>query len=536
MEISWLITAVLAIIVVYFTYWMKERHINYLKKRGIPLIFGGDISFKFILDLFIFRKPMSEFFGNIYNNLGSEKFGGYFQFFTPVIVIQDSEIINQVLIKDFTYFEDRGPPQEKTLDLFGLSIFNLRGDEWRAARHKLTPTFTSGKLKMMFEPIKECCNEGALFLKDKIGQDIEARDLMGKFVLKIIANVSFGISIDTFNEKEAMQNEFIKFASNFFKPSIVLLLKFMILNAFPNIRKFLSFKIIDEDVNNFFQRITKEIIKIREKNNTRRNDFLQIMLDEKKKEQGLLKNHDNKPTSCNEYEKEDKELLDQLKNTSTSNINWSTSEMFTEEFIAAQTFLFISGGSETTSTTMSFVLFELAVDQDVQKQAKKEIKSILSSQEFNYQAIKKMTYLEQIIYETLRLHSTFPMLGRYCSKDYKISGTNVIIEKGSMVMIPGGYLQKDPQYFPDPLKFNPDRFEDMETVPKGAFFPFGSGPRICIAMRLAMLKMKIILATLLLNYTVTLSEKTKLPLKMMKNSFFNRVDGGLWIKFEKDSD
>ncbi|XP_075212052.1 putative cytochrome P450 6a21 [Lycorma delicatula] len=535
MEISWLITAVLAIIIVFFMYWMKERNINYLKKQGIRTILDGDITLKFILDLFIFRTPMSDFFGDIYKNLKGEKFGGYFQFFTPTIIVKDPEIINQVLIKDFTHFEDRGPPQEKMLDLFSLSIGTLCGDEWRAARHKLTPTFTSGKLKMMFEPIKECCNEGVLFLKDKIGQDVDARSLMGKFIVKIIANVSFGISIDTFNEKEAMQNEFVKATSNFFKPSIGLLLKFMALNSCPKIRKIIKFKLVDDDINNFFQKITKDIIKVREESNTRRNDFLQIMLDEKKREQGLLKN-DNKPTSCNEYEKEDQELLDQLKNTPTSSSNWSTSEMFTEEFIAAQTFLFISGGSETTAATMSFVLFELAMNQDIQKQAKKEIKSILSSQEFNYQAVKKMVYLEQIIYETLRLHTVAPMLGRYCTKDYKMPGTNVIIEKGSMVMIPAGCLQKDPQYFPDPLKFNPDRFEDMEAIPKGVFFPFGSGPRICIAMRLAMLKMKIIVATLLLNYTITLSEKTKLPLKMMKNSVFNHVEGGMWIKFEKDND
>ncbi|XP_075212051.1 putative cytochrome P450 6a14 [Lycorma delicatula] len=535
MEYSWVITAALAIIMLYCMFWWKDKNITYWKELGVPIISSESPIIEFIVDIIIYRKGLLEIFNNMYKKLEGEKFGGYFHFLSPAIMIRDTELINEILIKDFTHFEDRGPPQDKDFDtLISLGVNNLHGDEWRAARHKLTPTFTSGKLKMMFEPIKECCNEGILFLNDKIGQDIEARSLMGKFIIKIIANIGFGISVNTFNEEEAKKNEFIKTTTNFFKPSLLLLLKFVIMLSNPKLKRILKFKLVDDGVSKFFQKTTKEILKFREENGTKRNDFLQLMIDEKKREQGLLRNHDNKHISCNDYEKEDGELLDQLKNTPISNSNWSTSEMFSDEFIAAQAFLFISGGTETTSGTLSLVLYYLSVNQDVQKQAKKEITNILSTHEFNYQAVKKMVYLEQIIYETLRLLPVTPILLRYCTKDYKIPDTDVIIKKGNVVCIPSAFLQKDPQYFPDPEKFNPDRFEDMENIPKGVFFPFGSGPRICIAMRLAMLKMKIILATLLSNYTITLSEKTKLPLKMMKHSFLTNVEGGVWIKFEKD--
>ncbi|XP_075213867.1 uncharacterized protein LOC142320078 [Lycorma delicatula] len=534
MEISWLITAVLAILVIYCIYRLKDMHINYWKKRGVPVISSANPITGFMTGLLFSRKSFSEMLNEMYKSLEGEKFGGYFQFFTPTLMVRDTELINQILIKDFTHFEDRGPPQEKHLDLFGLNLSNLCGDEWRAARHKLTPTFTSGKLKMMFEPIKNCSEEGVLFLRNKTGQDIEARGLMGKFIIKIIARVAFGLNIDTFNEKEATQNKFIKATTNFFKPSLSLSLKFLISTSLPKFRKVFRFKLVDDEINNFFKNLTKDIINHREESGTRRNDFLQLMVDEKKREQGLLINENN-TISCNEYEKEDIELLDQLKNIPTSCSSLSGSyKIFTEEFITSQTFLFISGGSETTAGSLSFVLYELAVNQDVQKRIKEEVADILSSHEFNYQAIKKMAYLEQTIYETFRLHAVAGVLVRYCTKDYKIPGTDVIIEKGSSVMVPVASLQRDPQYFPDPEKFNPDRFEDMDAIPKGAFFPFGSGPRICIAMRLAMLEMKIILATLLLNYTITLSKKTKLPLKIMKNSFLNHVDGGIWIKFEED--
>ncbi|XP_075213868.1 uncharacterized protein LOC142320079 [Lycorma delicatula] len=534
MEISWLITAVLAILVIYCMYRLKDMHTSYWKKRGVPVISTANPVTGFITSLLFSRKTWTEMMNDMYKNLEGEKFGGYFQLFTPTLLVRDTELINQILIKDFTHFEDHGPPQEKHLDLFGLNLSNLCGDEWRAARHKLTPTFTSGKLKMMFEPIKKCSEEGVLFLRNKTGQDIEARGFVGKVIIKIIASVAFGIDVDTFNEKEAAQNKFIKATTDFFKPSLSLMVKFLISNLLPKLRKVLKFKLVDDDINNFFKKLTKDIIKHREDSGTRRNDFLQLMLDEKKKEQGLLF-PENNTTFCNEYEKEDKELLDQLTNIPTSSNSLSgPHEIFTEEFIASLTFSFISAGSEATAGILSFVLYELAVNQDVQKRVKKEVADILSTHEFNYQVIKKMAYLEQAIYETLRLHTVASALTRYCTKDYKIPGTDLIIEKGSSVVVPAGCLQKDPQYFPDPEKFNPDRFEDMDAIPKGVFFPFGSGPRICIAMRLAMLEMKIILALLLLNYTVTLSKKTKLPLKIMKNSILNNVDGGVWIKFEED--
>lgn len=81
--------------------------------------------------------------------------------------------------------------------------------------------------------------------------------------------------------------------------------------------------------------------------------------------------------------------------------------------------------------------------------------------------------------ETLRLQSG-PSLFRFCTKDYTIPHTDIVIEKGCIVSIPNGCLQKDPQYFSEPEKFNPDRFEEMNAIPKGVYFPFGSGPRICV--------------------------------------------------------
>lgn len=79
--------------------------------------------------------------------------------------------------------------------------------------------------------------------------------------------------------------------------------------------------------------------------------------------------------------------------------------------------------------------------------------------------------------ETLRLYPSLPILNRTCVKNYHIPGTKLSIEKGTEVFIPVFAMQKDEQYYEDPLKFNPDRFADRNQIKKSAFyFPFGDGP------------------------------------------------------------
>ncbi|XP_075213365.1 cytochrome P450 9e2-like [Lycorma delicatula] len=442
----------------YCVYFFSTKDNNYWKKKGV-LSLDSKCTFGVLLDTLLFRRTMADMVLDIYKQLEGEKFGGYVQFMTRVFAIRDPELINQVLIKDFTYFEDRGPPVEKSVELFSSSLNNLCGDEWRIARQKLTPMFSSGKLKMMFELIKECCSEAVLYLKDN-KDDLEAKGFILRLIIKIIANAAFGLKVDVLHEEGAKTNKFFNASSKFFKPSVSLLFKFLIFVSFPKLRNLFKVKLMDDDVNQFFRNLIKDITKHRQETGTRRNDFLQIMLDQKKKEQTNLNNGiTNVSFNDDEAEEpEDKELLEQLKYVDNISNNCS------------------------------------------------------------------------IPNETLRLHPILGALLRYCKKDYKIPGTDVVIEKGTMLNIPVLGLHKDPQYFPNPEKFNPDHFQNMEVIPKNVYMPFGYGPRICIAMRLAMLEMKIILVSLLSHYTIELSEKTKLPLKMFKISVFPGVDGGIWVK------
>lgn len=71
---------------------------------------------------------------------------------------------------------------------------------------------------------------------------------------------------------------------------------------------------------------------------------------------------------------------------------------------------------------------------------------------------------------------------RVCTEDFKIPDSHLVIEKGTRVMLPFEALHTDPEYYPDPEKFDPERFssENRIKIPSCAFIPFGEGPRICV--------------------------------------------------------
>ncbi|CAG9133228.1 unnamed protein product [Plutella xylostella] len=193
--------------------------------------------------------------------------------------------------------------------------------------------------------------------------------------------------------------------------------------------------------------------------------------------------------------------------------------------ISANAFIIFLGGFETTSSTLAFLLLELAAHPHVQDKMREEVLKVLDKHEgkVSYEMLQKLTYMEMVIQETLRLYPPFPSIQRVCTRAYVVPATrvlvrpgtvalfptlaiqrdgqgqsSVLVRAGTVVLFPTLAIQRDGQYFDNPDAFVPERWgQGRPAPPAGVYMPFGDGPRYCIGKRFAMIQMKTCLARLL---------------------------------------
>ena len=129
-----------------------------------------------------------------------------------------------------------------------------------------------------------------------------------------------------------------------------------------------------------------------------------------------------------------------------------------------------------------------------------------------------------------------PFMNRICSKDFILKYDNKFlnIKKDTMIWFPVAGLHKDPKYFPNPEKFDPERFseENKANINMNAYLPFGIGPRNCIGSRFALMEVKTMLYYMLLNFTLEATEKTRIPLVLEKLQFADKIKDGVRVKLK----
>ncbi|XP_055697206.1 probable cytochrome P450 6a14 [Phlebotomus papatasi] len=501
MDSTMLLLCVVTFVIVGYFYAKKQY--RYWADRGIPYVkpkflignLGGVGS----------SMHISEKLQDIYRELkGKEVFGGLFFLTNPTAIALDLDFLRNILVKDFQYFHDRGVYINERDDPLSGHLFSLYGQKWKIMRAKLSPTFTSGKMKMMHSTIIAVAKEFEKVLEPFAAkqEQIEMKEFLARFTTDVIGSCAFGIECNSLKEPDT---EFGQVGKKLFDFKGLRVAKQFFLLTFPKISKTLRMEITDRDVAKFFMKLLRDTIDYREKNNVKRNDFLSLMI--------------------------------QLKNTGKlegDNVNLG---QITFEELAAQTFLFFIAGFETSSSTMTFALYELALNQDIQDHVREEISSVLERHggEFTYDACMELKYLERVIKETLRKYPIVDNLLRVATNDYQVPGTNHVLKKGMSVIVPVYAIQRDPEIYPNPERFDPDRFteENIKNRHPYAWLPFGEGPRNCIGMRFGLMQTRVGLATIINKYRVNVTQKTPIPMSLNSRFAFVTPASGMWLKLER---
>nr|AZR39454.1 cytochrome P450 [Agasicles hygrophila] len=200
---------------------------------------------------------------------------------------------------------------------------------------------------------------------------------------------------------------------------------------------------------------------------------------------------------------------------------------FTEEDIINETVTFMLAGQDSVGATLAFALYYIAKNQEVQEQIINEITLMDINDRVTLKDLNNMKYLEQVIKETLRLAPAVPMITRVLTEDVALDKT--ILPKGTNIFISPFTTHRLEEYFHDPLKFIPDRFEEnnLEKIHPYAFLPFSLGPRNCIGSKFAILELKTLLYYFLKKFEIVIPPGRE-DLKFSYRATL-RARGGIWL-------
>ncbi|CAL1679333.1 unnamed protein product [Lasius platythorax] len=496
MAIALVSLILIALVVLYF---YLTKNYNYWQKRKVPCANGVLPGVGHFWDLITMKTTLSECCRKIYNNNRNYSMVGVYNLRSPTLMVLEPKLVKTMMQTNFTNFHENGVKIDPDLDpLLANNPFFTSGEKWITGRKRLTYAFSSMRLKILLESVKQVCKQFENYLDKKLSKvgkiELELKDLFARFTAQVVSGAGFGVDGLCFNEEKEKES-FYAMGKSFLEPSVVNNIIFMFVFLLPSLGKIFRTSLLPKRADRFFRTVIADVMKQRRTEKIHRNDFLQLMAE--------------------------------LERMEGSKIDL--------DVLASYAVTFFIDGYETSSIVLSFVGFQLASHPDVQAKLRKEVLSVLDKYDgvITYDALKDMTYMDQVISESQRVVPTMGFLTKNCTEEFELRGSDGLachILPRMEILIPVHGLQEDPRYWEHPEVFDPERFgpERKHSIERFAFLPFGEGPRICVGMRMAQLQIKACLATFLRKYSLELSPKTRTPLKMIPSSFFAAADGGLW--------
>ncbi|XP_055852653.1 probable cytochrome P450 9f2 [Episyrphus balteatus] len=481
--------------------FFEKRNVPY--NKPLPLI-GNQKDF-------IFRKvSMFENVINHYNQFDTSIFG-LFDLRSPAYGIRDPELLKQITIKEFDHFVNHRSAI-KDGGLLDKAVNNLRDQKWKDMRSTLSPVFTGSKMRQIFGLINEVARESMEYLKKnkETHTDFNIKDYFTRFTNDVIASAVFGIKVNSYKDET---NEFYVMGKRVTNLTIWQNFIFFLYANLKYVMRLFKVQLFDKKDTDYFLYLVMNAMRYRQKNKIFRPDMVNMMMEAR----GLFVNENDKKTSQNK--------------------EWSDDE------IVAQFFVFFFAGFEPTSILMSFAVHELMANPDCQEKLREEIlevKANLDGKPLTYEVLQGMKYMDMVVSETLRRWPPAVVTDRECNKDfhYKDEKIDVTIKAGDYIWIPIAGYHLDEKYFPDPLKFDPERFSDENkgNIQPFTYFPFGTGPRICIASRFALLETKAILFYLLSEFELKPSCKSSIPMELKTGVINLAPKVGFWMNLVELSD
>ncbi|KAI3370802.1 hypothetical protein L3Q82_007338 [Scortum barcoo] len=456
----------------------------------------------FLGNIFMFRQGFFKPISDIIKTHG--RVCGYYLGRRPVVVVADPDMLRQVMVRDFSSFPNRMTIRFASKPMTDCLLM-LRNERWKRVRSILTPSFSAAKMKEMVPLINTATDAlmNNLNVYAESGEAFDIHKCFGCFTMDVIASVAFATQVDSQNNPD---DPFVRHAQMFFSFSFFR----------PIMLFFITFPFMAAPL--------------------RRRDFLQLMLDARTSKEGVSLEHFDTANAAGELDHKNP----QAPLSASDQDAWQESsarrpqkKMITEDEIVGQAFVFLLAGYETSSNTLAFTCYLLAIHPECQRKVQEEVDDFFTRHDSpNYTNVQELKYLDMVISEALRLYPPGFRFARDIDKDCVVNGQ--FLPKGATLEIPAGFLHYDPEHWPEPEKFIPERFTPEAKAGRHPFvyLPFGAGPRNCVGMRLAQLEIKMALVRLFRGFSIVACSETKVPLELKSSSTLGPKNG-IFVKIQR---
>ena len=504
---TWMIVVTASLGLVLLLHWWLTKSYGKFEAKGVfsvqPLpVFGN------LYELYSGQKNFATAYNDLYQAFEGHAYAVVYDCREAIFYFRDPDLIKRVAIRDFDHFMNSGFISEELskMEINNFGLLSAAGEDWRSLKASITPAFSVKYLKRIVEHINLVA-ESVIDYINGVNDGptlatVNVDELVNGFSIDCITRSCFSVEIGAVKNPD---NEFSRNGKDLFQ-----VWRLMLTSILPVwVVKTFNVAVLNPSACQYFLGVARDLMKKRRREDKEKEDFLGLFL----RSQHLKRN-----------EKDDVE----------SGVRGAKTKPLSDSMIASTLMQFFMDGFETVASNVALGFYYLAVNEDIQAKARREVDAFKPDNEHSLtvEDTHQLKYLDQIVQETMRL-AAIPMTFRICTKDWTVPGTDLVIHKGQKVMWPILAIHKDPNYYQDPEKFKPDRFspQNRSSIRPETYMPFGIGPRQCLGIRIARLEAKILFYHVLKNFIIEPSAKTPIPIAL-ENDEYNRIKGGSFLKFK----
>ncbi|MGQ7946324.1 cytochrome P450 [Flavobacterium sp. WC2509] len=404
----------------------------------------------FFLDIEGIRKNPIPFHKKYFEKLGdtfSVKIGRT----KHLILSRDNEVAQYILQKNHKNYYKSNLQTVYLSKYLGKGLLTSDGDFWLKQRRLIQPAFHKQKMNELVVNMEQIIVSELNNLAEE--ETVDLFPVMSQLAFNVVAKSLFHLSIA--EEKLHRMKFIIEEVQNFLIKEIRLPHKSWWFFLSGQVKKHFQLSL---ENNNIIQGIIDRRVISKEKS----NDLLQFLMDTRYEDTG-------EGMSVTQ-------LIDEIK------------------------ILFIAG-HETTANALTFTLYLLAKHPDIQQKVWQEISEIESQTNDTVEQLQKMTYINAVLNESMRLYPPAWIIDRQNVVDDTIASYHV--KKQTLIGVSFYELHRNPKYWKDPEKFNPERFlGEQKKYSMQYFYPFGGGPRMCIGTGFAIYEMCLTVFKIVKKYKI----------------------------------